>query len=225
MTYEKFLVKHQETNKTYRCSIEPDGHYFIYAPNRRKYGYRYTKEKFEKLYTIVPKRLTKTEEWHNNIAKVIKKLNASGLWQDLIPFFENLMQLSYEEHEYLCYLSHGETDKAIQTFQNKYPFLFCQNKDVKTIIDYEYTSELSQCKLKSMYFGKTLNSRIKSEIKHAITQKESYYSPRIRVSYDVTFEYNAEKQKAWYCEEYKNCGNGHYYLALDENTALFCEDD
>ena len=25
--------------------------------------------------------------------------------------------------------------------------------------------------------------------------------------------------------EYKNCGNGHYYFALGENCALFCEDD
>ena len=46
-----------------------------------------------------------------------------------------------------------------------------------------------------------------------------------RVDYDVSFEYNAEKNKAWYSLEYKNCGNGHYYLALNDTHAIFCEDD
>ena len=40
-----------------------------------------------------------------------------------------------------------------------------------------------------------------------------------------TFEYKADKNKAWYSEEYRGCGNGHYYIAIDENTALFIEND
>ena len=51
------------------------------------------------------------------------------------------------------------------------------------------------------------------------------YSIENRVNYDVSYEYNAETKKAWYSEEYINCGNGHYYLAIDENTAIFCEND
>ena len=46
-----------------------------------------------------------------------------------------------------------------------------------------------------------------------------------RSSYDVSFSYDPKLQHAWYSEEYKNCGNGHYYLALDETHALFYEDD
>ena len=34
-----------------------------------------------------------------------------------------------------------------------------------------------------------------------------------------------EKEKVWSSEELRGCGNGHYYIALDANTALFVEDD
>lgn len=55
--------------------------------------------------------------------------------------------------------------------------------------------------------------------------KQAYDSGRYRTNYDVSFTYRPEKQKAWYSEEYKNCGNEHYYIALDANAALFVEDD
>ena len=40
-----------------------------------------------------------------------------------------------------------------------------------------------------------------------------------------TFEYEPDKNKAWYSEEYRGCGNGHYYIALNSSMALFCEND
>ena len=46
-----------------------------------------------------------------------------------------------------------------------------------------------------------------------------------RSQYDTTFEYKPEANKAWYSEEFRGCGNGHYYLALDSTNALFYEDD
>ena len=29
----------------------------------------------------------------------------------------------------------------------------------------------------------------------------------------------------WYSKEFKGCGNGHYYLALDATHTIFVEDD
>lgn len=31
--------------------------------------------------------------------------------------------------------------------------------------------------------------------------------------------------RAWYSEEFKGCGNGHYYLAVNSTHAIFCEND
>ena len=94
----------------------------------------------------------------------------------------------------------------------------------KEYLNTDYIWELSECRTKSMYFGKYDNTRIKEEIAQRLEKKEDF-SFSTRVSYDVSFEYNAEKKRAWYSEEYKGYGNGHYYLAIDNTTAVFCEDD
>ena len=46
-----------------------------------------------------------------------------------------------------------------------------------------------------------------------------------KTSYDVSFQLKAKERKAWYSEEYRGCGNGHYYLALNHSCALFYEHD
>lgn len=44
-----------------------------------------------------------------------------------------------------------------------------------------------------------------------------------RTSYD--YSVSIKNGRAWLNEEYKGYGNGHYYLLLNANTAIFCEDD
>lgn len=44
-------------------------------------------------------------------------------------------------------------------------------------------------------------------------------------SYDYSISTCPQDKKAWYSAEYKWCGNGHYYVMLDWDTALFYEDD
>ena len=44
-------------------------------------------------------------------------------------------------------------------------------------------------------------------------------------SYDYSISTDPENKKARYSAEYKWCGNGHYYIMLDWDTALFMEDD
>ena len=92
-------------------------------------------------------------------------------------------------------------------------------------IDYDYVNEVSYANCKSMFFGKGQNDYYKGQIKQALQDKTAYYTGRISLNYDVSFQYKPETQQAWYSEEYRNCGNGHYYLALDESAALFYEDD
>jgi hypothetical protein len=76
-----------------------------------------------------------------------------------------------------------------------------------------------------MNFGEEQLNQVKlMEIARALHSKQNI-SISGRTNYDVSFEYNAEKGMAWYSEEYKNCGNGHYYLALNGTHAIFWEDD
>ena len=80
-------------------------------------------------------------------------------------------------------------------------------------------------KIKSVSFGnKGLTEVNRNKITQALKNKEKL-SLFVKAGYDLSFEYNPEKNKAWWSEEYRGCGNGHYYLMLDDRHALFCEDD
>lgn len=80
-------------------------------------------------------------------------------------------------------------------------------------------------KIKAISLGKKyLTQEYTEKIQEAYNKKEPL-SFRWRAGYDLSFEYNPEKNKAWWSEEYRGCGNGHYYLMLDNKHALFCEDD
>ena len=53
------------------------------------------------------------------------------------------------------------------------------------------------------------------------------FSRRWENGYDNSVEIaNRDGEKlAWYSEEYRGCGNGHYYLMFDATHAIFYEDD
>ena len=62
--------------------------------------------------------------------------------------------------------------------------------------------------------------------KHLDNQEGFYYS--WTAGYDVSVEGRLHEDgiyRAYLNLEYKGCGNGHYYLLINENTAVFAEDD
>ena len=66
----------------------------------------------------------------------------------------------------------------------------------------------------------------KKAIKNALDNKEQYRCSW-RYKYDCSVEVDATEKvkRAWFSLEFKDCGNGHYYLLLNENLAIFAEDD
>ena len=212
-----------------RITKEPSGTMFRFAPGMSRRGYRYSADYVCKDYTLVQSKVDKATKWKRSVEKVAKKLEASGLWPELQIKYSNLSKVDYEDWKKIRELYNSTTgnigedrDEQVKIYGeklvDKYPFIF------KGGIDTFYIWQLSNPKTKSMYFGKYSNSYEKEAIKKAMSEKRKF-STTARTSYDVTFQYDPEKNKAWYSEEYKDCGNGHYYLAIDENTALFCEDD
>lgn len=80
--------------------------------------------------------------------------------------------------------------------------------------------------MKKMYFGNTFEGEMQKKSLHtAMEAHKDYYTGRVCAGYDVSAEYKAKERKGWYSEEYRNCGNGHYYLMLDKDYAVFYEDD
>lgn len=212
---------------------------FIYAKGKKNRGWQVSKRYFVENYTLKESRATDKSKWEHNVDRVIKTLEKSGLWADILETYRNLKTLGYDEknriydeydkverHDWKdgeCYNT-AEYDNWLCELEKKYPFLIGCDEKGRKYLKTSYIWELSRAKLKSMYFGKYHNEAYKNEIANCLTEKKKI-NFATRTNYDVSFEYNAELGKAWYSEEYKGCGNGHYYLALDNNLALFCEDD
>ena len=212
---------------------------FIYGKGRVRYGRIVSAEYLMANYTLTEP--DPNEAWHKRLSRAIKALEKSGLWSETLQVFNLLQGMTYEDKEIISQLYwscpklrnddempvseyNDEFRKIFVYYMEKYPFVFGKDDKGRLFVKTDFIWETSECKLKNMYFG-TDNKRLKEQIKDAIKNRKSYSTPRIEVNYDVSFQYSAEAEKAWYSEEYRNCGNGHYYLALDNNLALFCGDD
>lgn len=202
-----------------------DGTFFEYAKGKKNRGWYISREEAGRRYTLIDTPEKQEEDRKKTIRRAIKCLKKSGLWPEMVPIFENLLTVPLEKIRVFKrygweYNSRFKKDlpedkkKEVEAIISEFPFL--KNGD--------YLSDfIGPFKLKSMYFG-ACNKQEKEQIKKHLEEKKDY-SGYGYTSYDVSFTYNAEKKKAWYSEEYRGCGNGHYYIALDENTALWMEDD
>ena len=199
---------------------------FKFAKKKRRYGWRLNSKYFLENYTLKVE-LSEEIKWKKRLKKVIQKLEKSGLWENVLELYKNLYEfVSLEEKKRISreYWAKDNATEFLEQVKVKYPFMVRVSENGKEYLNTDYIWELSECRTKSMYFGKYDNTRIKEEIAQRLEKKESCMFSA-RVSYDVSFEYNAEYKRAWYSEEYKNCGNGHYYLAIDNTTAVYYEDD
>ncbi len=226
--YQKFLVREKSSGETYRAMKESDDNAFVYAKGKRSRGYRMMADTFCTWYELLPQK-DPGEAWKRRVKKVTQKLETSGLWPDLLKMFRNLMFMDYADRERIKEIERTldynperteEDYKVIfGEFWDKYPFMFGPSG-----ADWFYLYSMSDANTKSMYFGKTYNIAIKERIKEALELKKEL-KESAKAGYDVSFQYEPDRNKAWYSEEYRGCGNGHYYLAIDATTALFCEDD
>lgn len=237
--YTKYQCVDKNTDEKVRFMKENDTTAFVFLKGRRSRGWRYNIEDFFKCYDmIIPTDEDVEKKWHKKIKSVINALEKSGLWSDIKEKYKNLYKMTYSDKilindlywsmPFCCPDTPDEEifqyNEKMSVFIDKYPFLFSSKNNRGLIcINTFYIWEMSEVKTKSMYFG-WQNKLFKEQIQNALTNKEKI-TKQARVNYDVTFEYDPDKNKAWYSEEYRGCGNGHYYIALNSSMALFCEND
>jgi hypothetical protein len=220
----------------YRAYREDVNNIFVYAPKKKRYGWRLTIREFVSTYKPLPVpseevKLAREERgWKKRIQNVINALEESGLWPHIKVKYQNLITVSLAEKHRIHdeYWNYTYKDPAYDDFvarvKQQYPFMVYQNQEGKDLLDTFYIWEMSECRTKSMYFGKYSNTEVKNEIAQAI-KAQRHHTYYCRTNYDIRFEYVPERQAAYYSEEYKDCGNGHYYLAVNHTMALFCEND
>ena len=230
--FKKFEVVYIDGKTKRRCEKEKEGTVFMFNPRSSRYGRRISEEDFLKSgWTI--KTVDEAAVWNRKIKRAVKILSSSGLWENLLTVYTNLYNMGYDDWKAIKDIrnnitwdqeKNAVTPKERKAFYGEYaeiyPFLFDENG----YLDTDYVYELSNPKFKSMYFGCS-NKYYKDEIARALSDKRKYSTGRVVVSYDNSFSYDPERNMAWYSEEYRGCGNGYYYLALDGNTAVFYEKD
>ena len=167
------------------------------------------------------------QKWEDGWKKVKTKLEASGLWENVIKEIDIVLDIGYEKMQLLYekYWNIEDKNKQIEYIKQVDKRLIGLNdKGEEYIITNLIWSYAGLSQVKKMYFGKYENNNVLEKIQNAM-QNKIKISEHGRASYDVSFEYNPEHNRAWYSEEYKGCGNGHYYIALNNTHALFSEND
>lgn len=217
---------------------------FKYGKGRKRYGHIINASTIEnvwkqvKLYIKTPE--DKIARWRHTWERALKLLEESGLWTDMADNIRTALAVGYEkinkaydlywkDYPELSYEERNEKrTETIKAVDSRLVHKTSEGKDVPdtNIIWYMHIP----AKIKTMNFGKFHNKKVREALAEAIANKKEfshYVDGRIThgQNYDAHVSYSPEANRAWYAEEYRGCGNGHYYVALNGTHALFVEDD
>lgn len=216
------------TKKRLRLGKTAYGELIYMKPKSRKRGY-YLNELDIVSYTL-PKKLNIKLKWEHSIDRAIAMLEESGLWEDLLARLKIARAVGYEkiQEAYTIYwrkgegVTYSEQDKInardIGEIDKR---LLTEDGTANTDILWYMHRPL---KIMKMVFDEYNNDAKLKAIQEAMRNKEEYHE-RGDYQYDNSFEYSPKQNKAWYSREFRGCGNGHYYLALNGTHAMFYEDD
>jgi len=147
--------------------------------------------------------------------KVVKRMEQSGLWVNTLCKDFKIMLAQSDEYldKYLKanYDERHEIERDLGICFGLDSLLGSAKVGIKSINYYKWDKE---CEV--------------ANFDRAIKNKNDYHYSW-RKGYDnrveCAFSENNNEMRGWYSEEYKNYGNGHYYLAIDSTHAIFCEND
>ena len=233
----KAIVNHEDT-KRYRVTmlngktrivrlwLHKDGCVAIMGKGRKHYGHYLSNYSWDDLNDWVTLKLIEHNEidYYKRFVKratdALKMLNETGLWKDIKETIEHFFELpETEQRELVNDIITDSYEKFYkQTWgDGKYAWVHCH----QVFCTFTYKT----C-WKSIAWRKWERERMSAEVADCIKNGKDF-SRRWENGYDNTVEVaNRDGEKlAWYSEEYRGCGNGHYYLMFDATHAIFYEDD
>lgn len=193
-----------------------------YKKGSRRYGYRLYDYDVMNWESVAPyqTKITDVVKVRNYMTKVVKYLSASGLWRNIREDYEIILSLTDDVLDDIIHSSWtDQRDKlqkiAVEMGRDKLSFhcdgiIYTAKRGIKSV-NYDTYSKLN------------VLSMVEEGIK-----KGSFLNYKWRKGYDNSIEVKTIENNivcGWYSEEYKDCGNGHYYLLLDARHAHYYEDD
>lgn len=150
-----------------------------------------------------------------NLQNVVKYLSNSGLWHPMLKGANYLLSLS------------DDVLLSMRTWDG-YHKVMTSDLEEKGIAWFgmDCFDSLFIKRIKTANFHSNNKDYIKQKIEESIKNKAPYfYSWRKQYDNSIEVRFGDDYIRGWYSEEYKNCGNGHYYFLLDECHVLYSEDD
>lgn len=154
--------------------------------------------------------------------KALKLLENSGLWSGMKKEIEHYLSLptnvrqemlndiltdSY--HLFYCKRGEGEKYEWVRTFQM-----------------FESFANKNGCWKYPRYTYMHNKAYLEQNFAQA-KENNTKFTDRWTNGYDVTYsvDFSNEEKRGWLSDEFRGCGNGHYYLLLDATHAINYEDD
>ena len=197
------------------------------VPRKKKTGYLFDLQGVYAISCDFPQEVDRNAQFERNAKRLMELLEKSGLWANVRKEIQGLLDFGYENY---C-----KQDCPSRIFNSDlvYNILHWNVKKMDFRPRYAGQEEAARCN------EITLNA-----IANAMSGPENEYQISVvGRSYDISFSYNAGQigkpmwkaypngtqgdgiKRAWYSEEYRGCGNGHYYLAINATHAIYYEKD
>lgn len=180
-----------------------------YKTRSRTYGYPIDTSH---IVSVEPCQTTGVEFFRKNVRKMFNCLTESGLWGKLLPELAVVYHMPTEEVKELL----GDWKKTTEKLERM------EMKEMSATL---FHSLANKGAIKAIDFGGE-GEWCRKVFEEAIRENRQF-RVRYRSKYDISLSVEPQEgqKRAWYSEEYKNCGNGYYYLAIDHQHAVFIEKD
>ena len=241
-----FQVTMQDGTKKVLRLFENSGRVCEYNKGARRYGHYADITGWVKVEPAMPKERDKFRQFHKNAEKAARLLQASGFWPEICKRME--VQAAMTEQDYnrlmelyneywaiydikgISYDEQRERQKVVmQKFDAYYEERgaksdfnhFRQLSDTKQVVSVPYTAG-GYDKARQVANAREIIEQVKAG------EPDKHKSFYWYGSYDYSIEVRKNEDGTiigWYSAEYKGCGNGHYYLLLDAEHAIYYEDD
>ena len=203
------------TTAKMRLFVSTQGSVCYFPRGKRSYGYAMDSAQLKCIVSCTPIIKDEFKIVKRFLQNVVKYLDASGLW---INIKEDYIKILAQGDDYLkkaLSLDYSEQRKFLEGTIGVSSFhvdsiVYSALKGIKTINYDKYERE---------YRRGWIGDRMKNKDNFRFYWKNGY---------DCSVEFREDgvgNYLGWYSEEYVGCGNGYYYLALDEKRAIFVEKD
>lgn len=227
------IVRENGNRETLRLFVSTCGELCYKAKGSKRRGYRLNSFDLLGVIQVKPiyeKKLTAIEKYVDNIrrfkAAFTQKCHAN-LWQNLQEGYTKFDVTAFEK-----YLTEQKPNENSGLSKCDCLCSFCKEQGEIHVITENHYKTTTLTSNKPTCYDAQYEQCLKNIAGHLDRKEDFHYY--WRGSYDVSVsgkmcDYGPDSKetgyKAWLNLEYKNCGNGHYYLLINENLAVFAEDD